>query len=285
MNGATPLRRRPPAGVRPRARGRPGARGGAGRRRRAAASGHGHARRHRRRPRRPRPRRAAPPDDYADLSDPRWGELRELVTAPAPAAPRRRPAWLRVLAPAAAIVLVLVAGVVGVQQLGDIGGNEAATSPSTRRPSGGLRGGGGAVQGDGTRAPRAATASRVARYGTPALDPAAYETIVVGKAPSTGGRPSALRGRPGAAGRRRPTSSPGEILRLDVVDRAVAPDRLVVLYLGRSPRPAPHAVTPAPAPSARRAPRGACHRLRVPRGDAYARQLPGDRTPATVTLP
>lgn len=61
-----------------------------------------------------------PPDDaYADLSDPRWARLQEFFVAGAEAPARsrsRRGRWLRVLAPAAAVVLALAIGVTVIQR-------------------------------------------------------------------------------------------------------------------------------------------------------------------------
>jgi hypothetical protein len=58
----------------------------------------------------------APPEDYADLSDPRWAGLQAYVAAPPPARTRRATRWLRVLAPA---VVALVAVAIGLAVIND----------------------------------------------------------------------------------------------------------------------------------------------------------------------
>ncbi len=53
----------------------------------------------------------APDEAYADPSSPRWAALGEFFEAPKPAPARRRPArWLRVLAPALAVILAVAIG-------------------------------------------------------------------------------------------------------------------------------------------------------------------------------
>jgi hypothetical protein len=214
----------------------------------------------------------APPDEYTELSGAQWGELRELVAAPA--APRRRPMWLRVLVPAAAIALVLVAGVVGLQRLGTVGGNDAATVTddekaleSDGRQSGGTEGG--AAEG----------------AGAPSLDAtvpgsAAYETVVVARAePPFGGRQRfevlrVLRGEAGAE------------VSLAMVDRALAPDTLAILYL----RPTGHAndAPSAPSPASTGTPlivAGKVVRYTFMGEPALARRLPADTDLETIALP
>jgi hypothetical protein len=165
----------------------------------------------------------APPDEYTDLSGARWGELHEFVAAPAPAAPRRRPMWLRVLAPAAAIALVLVAGVVGLQRLGTVSGDEAATvgssgkaTESYDRQSDGAEGGAATGAGEDAATPSLAPAP---------TDPAVFRTIVVARAnaPANGRQTfvvkRVLKGR-----------APAKI-RLEIVDAAAAAGELHVLFL------------------------------------------------------
>jgi hypothetical protein len=222
-----------------------------------------------------------PPDGYADLRDPRWGELRELVAAPAPAATRRRPAWLRVLAPAAAIVLVLVAGVVGMQRLGNTGGNEAATSAVDEKATEGYGDDGATVQGEGTTRAEGSDGAAAPALGAGALDPAGFATVLVARAVA----PAAFRQRFEILRVLQGDQAdfvPGEILRLDMVGRAVAPDRLVVLYL--EPLAETDAVTPAPVLSAGGS-GGAVIEYEFRRETAYAQQLPGDTDPDKVTLP
>ena len=216
----------------------------------------------------------APPDEYTDLSGARWGELRELVAAPAPAAPRRRPMWLRVLVPAAAIALVLVAGVVGLQRLGTVGGNEAATVAddektveSYDRQSGATESGGAEVA------------------GAPSLDatipdPAAYETVVVARAelPFDGRqRFEVLRVLRGEAGTQ---------VSLAMIDRALAPDTLAILYL--RPIGDAHDAPSAPSPASTGTPPGAAGKVLAYtfKGEpALARRLPADTDLETITLP
>ena len=59
----------------------------------------------------------APADEYTDLSGDRWDDLKPLLRAPAPRQ-RRQGSWLRVLAPVAAVVLVLGFGAVALQYAG-----------------------------------------------------------------------------------------------------------------------------------------------------------------------
>jgi len=216
----------------------------------------------------------APPDEYTDLSGARWGELREFVAAPAPAAPRRRPMWLRVLVPAAAIALVLVAGVVGLQRLGTVGGNDAATVAddekaleSDGRQSGGTEGG--AAEGAGAPS-----------LGATVPGSAAYETVVVARAePPFGGRQrfEVLRVLRGEAGTE---------VSLAMIDRALAPDTLAILYL----RPigdvylAPSAPSPV-APGSPLVVAGKFLAYTLKGEPALARTLPADTDLDKVTLP
>lgn len=218
-----------------------------------------------------------PPDGYTDLSDERWGELRSLATAPAPAASRRRSAWLRVLAPAAAIVLVLVAGVVGLQRLGDGGAGDAMTTGTGDKAA--ERYGDGATQGEATDGGGAALPT----LGRGAPDPAAYETIVVARAASP------------AAGRQRfevlrvLRGKAGAYVTLKVTDRAAAPFTLQVLYLHPTEERTP-GVVPSPGTSAEGAPPdtdtiGIVLEFLFKGESAVAQQLPGGTDPAEVTLP
>jgi len=214
----------------------------------------------------------APPDEYTDLSGTRWGELREFVAAPAPAAPRRRPMWLRVLVPAAAIALVLVAGVVGLQRLGTVGGNEAATVADDEKT----------VESYGRQSGGTGTAEDA---GAPSLDatipdPTAYETVVVARAQLPfGGRQrfEVLRVLRGEAGTE---------VSLAMVDRALAPDTLAILYL----RPTGHAndAPSAPSPASTATPlvvAGKVVRYTFKGEPALARRLPADTDLETITLP
>jgi hypothetical protein len=229
----------------------------------------------------------APADDFSDLSDPRWDGLREFVAAPAPAAPRRRPTWLRVLAPAAAIVLVLVAGVIGVQRLGDVGGEMANQSAADKATAGygeeaaptldGSAGGAAAEGGD--------DAAPLLERAVPGA--AAYPLVVVARAIV-----------PGDFGQRfevvrvlRDVSAAGievgDRVRLRIVDRAVAPDRLVALFLGPAPTPAPATGPSASATtdSQERGVEAAIVEYEYRGLPALALQLPAGTDPDAVTLP
>lgn len=223
----------------------------------------------------------APPDGYTDLGDPKWGELRQFVTAPASAAPRRRPTWLRVLAPAAAIALVLVAGVVGLQRLGDGGERLATTTEAGDKAAPSYDREGDALSGGTPGVPEYDVAGdRSLLPGSP--DPTAYETVVVARAE---------------------TSSPGrqrfEVLRvlrgdvgtyvtLGIVDDAATPGTLHVLYLQPTDRGSVGTPTPAPAtvktPAASAA-WGAPIDFRYRRAAALAQQLPAGTDPDEVALP
>jgi hypothetical protein len=222
-----------------------------------------------------------PPDDYADLSDPRWGELRGLVAAPS--APRRRPMWLRVLAPAAAIALVLVAGVVGVQRLGDTGQNEASVSADDKSgavydesdtqsgPTGGAEGS------DGAAAPS---------LGRSAVDATGFATILVASASSPGGDRQrfeilrVLRGKPAEY-------PVGDYVRLTVIDKAVAPHRIVVLYLDpvAVPSPGGEETSGTTSPLDGRDTEGSVIEYELDGAPAFALQLPGGTDPDDVELP
>jgi hypothetical protein len=62
----------------------------------------------------------SPPDDYADLADPRWSGLGEYLETPRPAR-RRGSRWLRVLAPAAVVAVALAVGLAIVDRSADQG--------------------------------------------------------------------------------------------------------------------------------------------------------------------
>lgn len=80
---------------------------------------------------------------YADLSDARWTELRDVIGGDRPAAPRhRRSRWLRVALPVATAVAALAVGIVAVERQGDgvtrstDSAGEAALSVSSPAASG-----------------------------------------------------------------------------------------------------------------------------------------------------
>lgn len=225
-----------------------------------------------------------PPDDYADLGEERWGQLREFVTAPVPAAPRRRSAWLRVLAPAAAIALVLVAGVVGLQKLGTIGGNETAlTTGSGDKAAESFGGQDGAMQGDSAAGSAEGNGAAVPSVARSLIDSAAYKTVVVARAQS----PAAQRQRFEVL--RVLRGEAGTYVTLKVIDRAAAPFTLHILFLQptTSPTPAPGAspgVTATLAPSARDAADIVVEYV-YKGATALAQQLPEGIDPTKVTLP
>ena len=218
----------------------------------------------------------APPDDYADLGEARWGELRESVTAPA--APRRRPAWLRVLAPAAAIALVLVAGVVGLQRLGDGEGNEAATTSADdkavesydRQKTSAGQGEAGPTT-DGLAAPTPAAA---------AADPG-YETVVVAVA-----APPAA-GRQDFYVRRVVFGEAGPLITLEIDEQALVAHALAILYLTPTGDETGASAPPKPTVSASPPPSVASKALRFTfdGAPAWARQLAPGIDPERVTLP
>lgn len=226
----------------------------------------------------------AAPEDYTDLNDPRWEELHELVSTPAPAAPRRRPAWLRVLAPATAIALVLLAGVVGVQYLG---GDTAQLSTTTAedKAAEGFGDENGALEGDA----QSGAAEGVDGAAAPSLsrsapNASAYATVLVARARTPGDFRQrfdvvrVLRGNEQQYGE-------GTVVTLNVVDRAVAPDRLVVLYLTPAPVPAPAATASASAVPHERDLGPAVVTYGFRGGEALVLQLPADTDPDALALP
>ena len=219
-----------------------------------------------------------PPDDYTDLGAERWRELRRLVRAPTP---RRRPAWLRVLAPAAAVALVLVAGVVGLQRLsGQNAGRTSATDTSGKPAE---------SYGAGDRAPESAAEGAQGAGGlAPVLGrgaprAASYRTIVVARAGTS------AHGRQTFAVVRVLKGQTDPVVILEVTGAAAPPGTLHVLYLVPDTDASP-ASTPELPPSGAggRSPREGPGALRAFRFDglpAFALQLPDDTDPATLTLP
>ncbi|HQJ98577.1 MAG TPA: hypothetical protein PLB30_08575 [Thermoleophilia bacterium] len=225
----------------------------------------------------------APPDGYTDLADERWKRLREHMTTPATA--RRRPLWVRVLVPAAAVAAVLVAGVVGLQHLS--GGatthvRSAAEQPvesfsdQTRSAQDGVPGGA-ATGGEG--------ASREPLLlGAP--DPSGYAAVVVARAASPADlsqRFTVVRVLRDAGG----DLAVGDGLKLVVVDRAIAADRLVVLYLDPRSTPSPSRSAPlSPVPAPMAAGTEAAVVAYEYRGQsAFALRLPPGTDPDAVKLP
>jgi len=77
----------------------------------------------------------SPPQDYTDLSGDRWPQLKPLLRAPAPRRVRRR-SWLRVLAPVAAVALVLGVGVVAFERSQSGTGSMATDSTAAKNAQG-----------------------------------------------------------------------------------------------------------------------------------------------------
>lgn len=219
-----------------------------------------------------------PPDDYADLGDPRWAEVHDVVTAPASAAPPRRPVWLRVLVPVAAVVVVLIAGFAGLQTLGSDTGNEASTVADDkalesfdRQSSDGGQGEATAGSTDGLATPSPATGSSVPQF----------ETVVIARAeaPTAGHQDfNVLRVLKGQAGPR---------LSFEMIDRALAPGAVAVLYFqpvgDQADAPAP----PGPTVSGTPPPNASAKAIRFSfdGAPAWARQLPPGIDPEQVALP
>ncbi len=163
-----------------------------------------------------------PPDHYSDLDDPRWGELRELVAQAPRVAARRRPRWLRVLAPAVAIALVLVAGIVGVQQLGvERTADEALTTGVAEKANEGEQGSFGAAESAGGPVVDGVAPSRERTLP----DPKGFQTIVVARAltPASGRQEFAVE--------RVLKGSAPETITLSVVLQPALPDLLHLLFL------------------------------------------------------
>jgi hypothetical protein len=218
----------------------------------------------------------APPEDYADLGDARWSEMRDLVAAPAAVAPRRRPAWLRVLVPVVAITVVLIAGVAGLQTLGSDAGDEAATVADDKAGESYDRQGGGQGEATTGSTDRLATPSPATASSVPQ-----FETVVIARAeaPTAGHQDfSVLRVLKGQAGPR---------LTFEMIDRALAPGALAVLYCqpvgdqAAAPAPPGPTVSGTPPPNAS----AKAVRFSFDGAPAWARQLPPGTDPEQVAQP
>jgi hypothetical protein len=218
----------------------------------------------------------APFDAYTDLGDARWDDLRRLVAAPATAAPRRRPVWLRVLVPVAVVAVVLAAGVAGLRTL-DLGGGEATVSTADRATESYDRedavGQGAAVPG--------AYDDRGGPSPTAAWDASGFGTIVVATAETTADgrqRFEVVRVLRGEADPR---------LSLRVGDKALPEGTLAVLFLEPAADEAGGTTLPAPAVSGTAAARteGEAIRYTFKGMPAWAVQLPATVDPADVSLP
>jgi len=71
----------------------------------------------------------APAEDYTDLSSPRWAALGEFLAAPAPKPARSRSSrWLRVIAPALAVVLAIGVGAAIISSRSGTGSSSSSTA-------------------------------------------------------------------------------------------------------------------------------------------------------------
>lgn len=75
----------------------------------------------------------APDEDYADLSSPRWAALGEFFEAPKAAPARRRSSrWLRILAPALAVVLAVAIGAAIISSRSGTGTSTSSTAENSK---------------------------------------------------------------------------------------------------------------------------------------------------------
>ena len=223
----------------------------------------------------------SPDERYTDLSDPRWAGLQELFAAPPPAKSRGRASlWLRVLAPAAVVLVAVAVGlaVINGQKSGTVAVNStvpaaAKASSEAARPS--TTAGGTATDRTGDYAQ--ALKEQLDRYAFVVLAKAkaasgAFQRFVVVKF---------LKG-----------DGP-DVVRLRVADRPADTGRLQVLFLrpmvGGSAEISPE---PAPVPSAAETTStletlviGVPVMYSYHGEAAMARELPAGTDPAAVELP
>jgi len=230
--------------------------------------------------------RAAVPDadeDYTDPSDPRWAGLQQFFAARRPARTRGRASlWLRVLAPAAVILVAVAVGlaVINEQKSGTLGVNSSlpAAAKASSEAAGPLTG-----------ASTAAT-HRAGDYAQALRDQLdLYAVVVLAEAKAVSGAfqrfvvVKVLKG-----------DGP-DVVRLRVADRPADEGRLHLLFLrpqmGGSAEPGAEA-TPAPVPSSIEATNTLeALAVGVPvmysyQGEtAVLRELPAGTDPATVELP
>ncbi len=225
----------------------------------------------------------SPDERYTDLSDPRWAGLQELFAAPPPAKSRGRASlWLRVLAPAAVVLVAVAVGlaVINGQKSGTVAVNSSvpAAAKASSEAAGPLTGAGGTAT-DRTGGYAQALSEQVDQFALVVLAKAkaasgAFQRFVVVRI---------LKGH-----------GP-DVVRLRVADRPADTGRLQVLFLRPlmggiaeiSPEP-----TPAPVPSAADT-TSTLEALAVGvpimysyQGEAaMARELPAGTDPAAVNLP
>jgi hypothetical protein len=219
-------------------------------------------------------RAAVPPPDeaYADPADPRWAELHGFFAPEAPRTARERgraSRWLRVLAPAAAVIVALAVGIAVLEQHG-----------------------GGTVSSQSNKAAGEATAplaSGRATDGSPSLadEVDEFALVVLARARAAQGavqRFAVVRVLKGKA---------PDVLRLHIADGAAPAGRLQLLLLrplatvsGEAQIAVP-SPAPAPATSSILDDYGAGQPIAYSyQGQpAMARELPAGTDPNTVTLP
>jgi len=109
----------------------------------------------------------APPEDYTDLSSPRWAAMGEFFDTPEPAAARNRSSrWLRVLAPALVVVLAVAIGaaIISTRGGGRLSMNGSASSEAAKyAPTGGAQDGAAPASALGSAAGPIVNLSREAR--------------------------------------------------------------------------------------------------------------------------
>ena len=221
----------------------------------------------------------APDEDYTDLGDPRWAGLHEFLAPPRPAKTRSRASrWLRVLAPAA-VVLVAVAvslAVINDPKGGTVGVNSSVPAEAGKAAAGdGLTVGPSPSASETRNAQAAAFADQVDQFALVVLARAkaasgAFQRFVVvrilkGDGPNT--------------------------VRLRVADQPADEGRLHLLFL-RPRSPVSAGATPTPIPSA---PVVTSTLDALAAGEpvlysyhgetAMARELPAGTDPAAVKLP
>jgi hypothetical protein len=220
--------------------------------------------------------RVVPPPvaDYADLSDPRWAGLAEVVGAGAQTTPKRRGArsrWLRVLAPVAVIAVALAVGVAVIQRQGGSSTNRSALSDA-----------GAPMTTSGAQSASSAGAEKTSSF--PGLV-AEFADVVLARARAAQGTVQeflvikVLKGE-----------GPN-VVQLNVADRPASEGRLNVLLLDPQSATSVEA-TAAPMPASTESTStidalGAAQPVQYSyMGEmALARELPAGTDPASVTLP
>ncbi|MEI6449771.1 MAG: hypothetical protein WCP98_07445 [Actinomycetes bacterium] len=223
----------------------------------------------------------SPDERYTDLSDPRWAGLQQFFTAPQPARSRGRASlWLRVLAPAALVLVAVAVGlaVINGQKSGTVAVNSSvpAAAKASSEAAGPLTGAGATDR-----------AGDTAQALSEQLD--RYTLVVLAKAKATSGafqRFVVVRFLKGDG---------PHVVRLRVADRPANTGRLQVLFLrplmgaGAEISPEP---TPAPVPSAAETTStlealviGVPVMYSYHGAAAMARELPAGTDPAAVELP